>query len=297
MTFQLFILTLITISILYKNLDPIILGLLSIILCIFFTRAKCLIVFKSHYSQLKYYKKLFHKNKKILKIKYKPLILALVGRNPYLLLALYIYAVNFGNFSMIEEYCMVISIIIIILAVLSTLLKGLLFIGEGYRYIGFSTPFIAIFLGLNYNFISDILFIFFILSSLCAIAYKHYFYVTNKNSADNNMKYNYDLIKIFDDLLLFKNNNNIRFMSFPPIYDDYISYHYKNVKVAFHDNGLACIDMKDFTPHSLVNPNLVSLVKKLNIDILVTHEKVMLPSTEFYEQNINNCIYIYSAIK
>lgn len=82
-------------------------------------------------------------------------------------------------------------------------------------------------------------------------------------------------------------------MSFPPVYDDYVAYNYENAIVAFHDNGFACDDMSDFTPHFLVKPNLLELIRKLKIDIFISNSKIIISMNEFHESIINNSIFIY----
>ena len=292
MTLQLYFFSIIAISFYFETLRPLLLLLLSVLICIVITKSQCLVNFKAHYTQLNYYRILFQKNKEKISIKVKPLLLAIFGRNLYLGLAYYIYFTNNVGFSQLANYCIIISAIILFAAISSTFIKDLLFIGEGYRYIGFATPFVAIFLGINYNYINNNVLILFFIISILAVLYKHYIFLFGISSPFNNTKINEELEKILDSIFLNK-NINYRFMSYPPVYDDYVAYHYENTVVAFHDNGLACEDMKEFTPHFLVNPNLSNLIDKFKIDVLVSHKKIMTPISTHQERIINDSIYLY----
>ena len=91
--------------------------------------------------------------------------------------------------------------------------------------------------------------------------------------------------------IFLNSNKKMKFMSFPPIYDDYISYYYPNVIVMFHDNGLAIKKSSSYMLSPYKDLNIEFFLDKYMIDIYVTDNDLNING--FIKKEIDN-VFIYS---
>jgi hypothetical protein len=87
-----------------------------------------------------------------------------------------------------------------------------------------------------------------------------------------------------DELILKRGNDRDVFFSFPPVFDDYVLYKYENVRVVFHDNGMALSrDPLAYGPNNstLMDEDQLSyIINKYSVGIIVLFNR---PEYKNYE--------------
>jgi hypothetical protein len=290
-TTQVITFIIIAFSIYHKDLFILFLLILSIILTIFLTKGFYLIILKAHINQVSTYVILYFKNKNSVTINYKSL-LSIFSRNLFIFLFFYLNFSKNENLTFVFEnndFLVFTIYFIIIISIITTYVKPLRSIGEGYRYIGYLNLPLSVFICSNIiNF--QLLYSFCILSLIPAL-YKNYLLINKKNDINKNGGVSENVNHFFEKYL--NSNVSINFLSFPPIFDDYVSFKYRNVKVAFHDNGLISHKLIDFTPYYFVNFNPKITLLKYNLDILVTNYKIKFNISNYRIITIDDEFYAY----
>lgn len=203
----------------------------------------------------------------------------LVGRNPYLffLLPLIGFA-NSGLPSRIEILIQATILLALAMAVLTTFVPGLIFLGEGYRYIGFVSFQVAMLIGvysapllaripLPYLYVTGLA-----VSLVLSLAMVGVWLYRIARRDDKGVTFS--MGEDFQDVLrhLESHGQDYRFMSVPPMADDAVAYFSKASRVAFHDNGVALLQTSEYYP---VIKNFSLTLKKYKINYCLLSQQLL----------------------
>jgi len=207
----------------------------------------------------------------------------LFSRNPYLFLVLpFLITMPFSVLPEIIVYVLKLTIFLaLVLAVLTTFIPFLVFLGDGYRYIGLISFQIAILTGIQILMVIQakigfIPLIFLIISITVSSLVILIWIRRVAYQQDNGVTFSFN--ESFQKIIhyLEENGSFYHFMSVPPVTDDAVAYFSKKAKVAFHDNGVALLKSADYFP---VIKNLKETVKSLKVDYCLFHRSVLAESS------------------
>lgn len=206
--------------------------ILSIPFTIVLTLGHYYIVLKAHLTQVKYWYGQIIKNYTLINIPPLSFFKSILSRNLFVLALFYpvIFITKDINTFL---YLYIISIFVASVAI--TFVKPFRAIGDGYRYIGYITPAISLSLALT-----DMPLIYLtplVIGNFVVITYKA-LQLRRASVGDMlSLRITPPLQELLNKLFLQENRSN--FASFPPNLDDFVALNYPDVKVMFHDNGLA----------------------------------------------------------
>jgi hypothetical protein len=256
---------------------------LSVILTLLITKGHYFYILKGHLVQIYFWYKQLVKNKDKIKLSFKEFIFSILSRNLFILLAIYLSVLS--PLDKLDTALLFIFIFISIISIITTFIKPLRCIGEGYRYISYTNPLVAIFVAKNLNGDYVLLFLFSVLSLVPAL-YKQYKLISKKLDSNKAFVLTKNIKRFLDDYFLKNKNKEIQFMSYPPNLDDYVAYRYNNVKVMFHDNGLASFKLSKYMPYPYIKVDYNIFLSTNNIDILIT--KFDLNLENYFKETIDN---------
>lgn len=288
MSTQLMLFTNIFISICLLDLNFIFSMILAVIFSIFITAGQYYMVLKGHLAQVIFYIGEFSSQLKGFFYFNKTFIFAIIGRNPYILLAGYLAITK--NHELIDYFIIYLFTFIFFVAVITTFISILRSLGEGHRYIAYLNPLCAFFIAKNIPQDSYFLIFIFFIVSLVPVIYK--FLQMKKINKDNNF-YLTPRLKLFLDDYFKTKDHEIRFMSFPPNIDDYIAYKFTNSRVMFHDNGFALKDCFIVPFHLNPEKKLKKILEMHHIDLFISTKSYTLESYNLMEIDE---IYVYEKI-
>ena len=225
--------------------------------------------------------------KDLIKLSYINSFASIISRNIFIPLVVYLYL--FYPVNELSNFLFFSILVILLISILTTYIFVLRSIGEGHRYIGYSSVLTATYIALNHNQEYMLIFLFSLISLLITF-YKQYLDVSHKKGKNGMSSMSKNLNSELERIFL-NSNKKMKFMSFPPIYDDYISYYYPNVIVMFHDNGLAIKKSSSYMLSPYKDLNIEFFLDKYMIDIYVTDNDLNING--FIKKEIDN-VFIYS---
>lgn len=260
--------------------------LVAFLLAVILTRGHYLLILKSHVMQIIAYIKHITANKEFIKVPYIELFTSILSRNIYIPIVAYLYLFyppnDLSNFLFWSIF------FIFLVSVITTYILVLRSIGEGYRYIGYTNVLSAIYIATNHNQEFMLIFSFTVISLLITF-YKQYHDTIDKKNKSGISMFSKNINSELESIFL-NSNKKIKFMSFPPVYDDYVAYHFPNSLVMFHDNGLAIEKSYGYMllPYTGFDPKF--FLDKYLIDVYVARDELNIDG--FFKKEIDN-VFIY----
>lgn len=280
---QIFTATIVVYGVLWGGFWVVVAYLLGFGYAIILTRGRYVDVFLGHVKQVQWHWRQNKSNARAIKLSFGLFVKSILLRNVMVVPLLYWLLLPQSN-SEINEFFVPGIFTALVLAVLTTFLIDLRCFGEGYRYVAYGTGPIAFFLA-PYFLQQPWVVGGFAALSLCIAIYRNLGLLLGRVNIQANF-YLPENLRNYLETTFQRNLSEVAFASFPPLFDDYVSFRFANAKVFFHDNGLALAD-NCCDPFVAVDPEnrIKALIGDRRIDLIVTPFRISLPN--FFERSFS----------
>lgn len=237
MSSQLALLTLFTSAIYGRSVEVILALFIGVALAYLASFGHYGTILLGHWRQVSFWRRKILENRARIKLSWRDFFKSIISRNLWVGILPILLVGRSTPLLPYEKFLVLLIIQALIVAIATTFYKPLRCVGEGYRYMGYITPAVAILVGRSFKGFEVAVFFFAFVSAMPAI-YKQIQLLRNRANPGHVFHVTAQIRALLDGL--FEARASVNFGSYPPVFDDYVAYQYSSCKVLFHDNGFAC---------------------------------------------------------